>query len=468
MGAVCHTINPRLVADQLAYIVNHAEDRVLFVDANLAPLLEPLLPRAPKLEAVVVMAGPDHMPDTPDGALCYEDLIAGQPAAYEWPELDENTAAGLCYTSGTTGNPKGVLYSHRSTVLHALSVALSAGRLHVTERARILPVVPLFHVNAWGLPYVAPITGASLVFPGPKLDGASLFDLMEAEGVTTSWGVPTVWLGLLAEMRKRDARPRALDSILVGGSAPPRSMIEEFETRWGVDVTHGWGMTEMSPVGCLGLIPSARMPETPEAVIDIKMKQGRRIFLVDTRIVDAEGKPLPHDGETSGELQVRGPAIASGYYNDAKASAAAIDADGWFRTGDIATIDANGFVQIVDRIKDIIKSGGEWISSIDLENAAMAHPAVAEAAVIGLPHPKWAERPLLVVVLKDGETASGDDIVDFLRAKVAKWWLPDDIVFVDTLPHSATGKLQKTKLREQFKDHALPTASDGTRSPDGA
>jgi len=460
MGAVCHTINPRLVAEQLAYIVNHAEDRVLFVDANLVHLAEALAGCAPKLEKVVVMTDAGHMPDGPHDALCFEDLIAGQPAAYDWPELEENTAAGLCYTSGTTGNPKGVLFSHRSTVLHALSVALSAGRLHLTEHDRVLPVVPLFHANAWSLPYVGPVTGASLIFPGPKLDGASLFELMDAEGVTASWGVPTVWIGLLAEMRKRNAKPRALSSILVGGSAPPRSMIEEFETRWDVEAIHGWGMTEMSPVGCLGLIPSARMPETREAVIDIKMKQGRRIFLVDTRIVDGDGKPLPHDGETSGELQVRGPAIASGYYNDSEASAAAIDADGWFRTGDIATIDGDGFVQIVDRIKDIIKSGGEWISSIDLENAAMGHPAVAEAAVIGLPHPKWAERPLLVVVLKDGETATGDDIVDFLRPKVAKWWLPDDVVFTDAMPHSATGKLQKAKLREQFKDHVLPTATD--------
>jgi len=458
IGAVCHTINPRLVADQLAYIVNHASDRILFVDANLLPLVEDLLPRAPKLEHVVVMTGPGQMPETSIAdARCYETLIDGEPTVYDWPEFDENTAAGLCYTSGTTGNPKGVLYSHRSTVLHAMSVGLSADSLHLTRHDRILPVVPLFHVNAWGLPYFAPITGASLIFPGPKLDGASLFDLMDTEGVTASWGVPTVWLGLLAEMQKRNAKPRALSGVLVGGSAPPRAMMEEFE-RWDIEAVHGWGMTEMSPVGCLGILGPEQERESAVAKLDIKMKQGRRIFLVDTKIVDAAGNPLPCGGNASGELLVRGPAIASGYYNDAEASALAIDAEGWFRTGDIATIDENGFVQIVDRIKDIIKSGGEWISSIDLENAVMGHPAVSEAAVIGLPHPKWAERPLLVVVLKEGETAEKNDILDFLTPKVAKWWLPDDIVFVDTLPHSATGKLQKTRLRDQFKDHVLPTA----------
>ena len=459
IGAVCHTINPRLPADQLRYIVNHAADRILFVDVDLMPLVEDLVAHAPMLERVVVMTGADHMPGTAVGIdLCYEDLMEDQPDAIDWPEFDENSAAGLCYTSGTTGNPKGVLYSHRSTVLHALSVGLSANRLYLTEADRILPVVPLFHVNAWGLPYIAPITGASLVFPGPRLDGASLFDLMETEGVTASWGVPTVWFGLLAEMRKRGTKPKSLGSVLVGGSAPPRAMIEEFENRWKIEVVHGWGMTEMSPVGCLGLLPPGRQGGTPDARIDRKLKQGRRIFLVETKIADAAGKSLPYDGRTSGELLVRGPAVTSGYYNDEAASAAAFDADGWFRTGDIATIDPDGFIQIVDRMKDIIKSGGEWISSIDLENAVMSHPAVGEAAVIGLPHPKWSERPLLVLVLKDGATAGKDDIIDFLRPRVAKWWLPDDIVFVDALPHSATGKLQKSRLREQFRDHVLPTA----------
>jgi fatty-acyl-CoA synthase len=457
IGAVCHTINPRLFPEQLAYIVNHAADKVLFVDATFLPLVESLAARIPTLKDVVVMADATDPPETTlANALVYEALIQGRPAAIDWPEMDENSAASLCYTSGTTGNPKGVLYSHRSTVLHALSVALSAGDLRLTRNDRVLPVVPLFHVNAWGLPYVAPITGATLVFPGPKLDGASLFDLMEAEGVTASWGVPTVWLGLLAEMRRRGRRPSTLASILVGGSAPPRAMIEEFETDWRIDVVHGWGMTEMSPVGALGILPDG--DAAPAARIDRKLKQGRRMFQVDMKIVDAAGKKLPHDGGTPGELLVRGPFVTAGYYEDAVATAAAFDADGWFRTGDIATIDPDGFVQLVDRIKDIIKSGGEWISSIDLENAAMGHPAVAEAAVIGLPHPKWSERPLLVLVLKEKADAGKDDILAFLGTRVAKWWLPDDVAFVDALPHSATGKLQKSRLREQFKDYVLPTA----------
>jgi fatty-acyl-CoA synthase len=457
IGAVCHTINPRLFPEQLAYIVNHAADKVLFVDATFLPLVESLAARMPTLKHVVVMADATDPPETTlANALVYEALIQGRPAAIDWPEMDENSAASLCYTSGTTGNPKGVLYSHRSTVLHALSVALSAGDLRLTRNDRVLPVVPLFHVNAWGLPYVAPITGATLVFPGPKLDGASLFDLMEAEGVTASWGVPTVWLGLLAEMRRRGRRPSTLASILVGGSAPPRAMIEEFETDWRIDVVHGWGMTEMSPVGALGILPDG--DAAPAARIDRKLKQGRRMFQVDMKIVDAAGKKLPHDGGTPGELLVRGPFVTAGYYEDAVATAAAFDADGWFRTGDIATIDPDGFVQLVDRIKDIIKSGGEWISSIDLENAAMGHPAVAEAAVIGLPHPKWSERPLLVLVLKEKADAGKDDILAFLGTRVAKWWLPDDVAFVDALPHSATGKLQKSRLREQFKDYVLPTA----------
>jgi fatty-acyl-CoA synthase len=459
IGAVCHTINPRLFPEQLAYIVNHAEDKVLFIDATFLPLVESLAARMPTLKHVVVLADAADPPETTlPNALVYEALIEGRPDAIEWPELDENAAASLCYTSGTTGNPKGVLYSHRSTVLHALSVALSAGDLRLTRNDRVLPVVPLFHVNAWGLPYIAPITGATLVFPGPKLDGASLFDLMESEGVTASWGVPTVWLGLLAEMRRRGAKPAALASILVGGSAPPRAMIEEFEADWRIDVVHGWGMTEMSPVGALGILPADQAQAPPAERIDRKLKQGRRMFQVDMKIIDATGKKLPHDGETRGELLVRGPMVTAGYYEDAAATAAAFDKDGWFRTGDIATIDPDGFVQIVDRIKDIIKSGGEWISSIDLENAAMSHPAVAEAAVIGLPHPKWGERPLLVLVLKEKADAGKDDILAFLATKVAKWWLPDDVVFVDALPHSATGKLQKSRLREQFKDHVLPTA----------
>lgn len=458
IGAVCHTINPRLFPDQIVYIVNHAADRILFVDLTFLPLVETLIGRMPCVEHVVVMTDAAHMPGTAlPNALCYEDLLAGRPTAIDWPAPDENAAASLCYTSGTTGDPKGVLYSHRSTVLHALSVGLNAASVRLTHKDRVLPVVPLFHVNAWGLPYAAPVTGASLVFPGPKLDGASLFELMEAERVTASWGVPTVWLGLLAEMRRRNAKPAALVSILVGGSAVPRAMIEEFEA-WEIEAIHGWGMTEMSPVGSLGILRKDQEGETPEERMARKLKQGRRMFLVDMKIVGPDGERLANDGVASGELLVRGPAVTGGYYENDAASRAAFDGDGWFRTGDIATIDPDGFILIVDRIKDIIKSGGEWISSIDLENAAMGHPAVAEAAVIAMPHPKWGERPLLIVVPTVGAAAGKGDIIAFLATKIARWSLPDDVVFVETLPHTATGKLQKSTLREQFAGYVLPTA----------
>jgi fatty-acyl-CoA synthase len=458
IGAVCHTINPRLFPDQIVYIVNHAADRLLFVDLTFLPLVETLIGRMPSVEHVVIMTGSEHRPDTALGnVLCYEELVRDQPTAIDWPEVDENSAAGLCYTSGTTGNPKGVLYSHRSTVLHALSVGLNAASVRLTHRDRVLPVVPLFHVNAWGLPYVAPVTGAGLVFPGPKLDGASLFDLMDSERVTASWGVPTVWLGLLAEMRRRNAKPAGLSSILVGGSAVPRTMLEEFEA-WGIEAIHGWGMTEMSPVGSLGILRQDQEGGAPEERMTRKLKQGRRMFMVDMKIVGPDGKALPKDGIASGELLVRGPTVTGGYYENEAASHAAFDGEGWFRTGDIATIDPDGFVLIVDRIKDIIKSGGEWISSIDLENATMGHPAVAEAAVIGLPHPKWSERPLLIVVPAVGAALRKDDIMAFLATKMTRWSLPDDVVFVESLPHTATGKLQKSTLREQFSGYVLPTA----------
>jgi acyl-CoA synthetase (AMP-forming)/AMP-acid ligase II len=459
IGGVCHTINPRLFPEQLVYIVNHAADRLLFVDVTFVPLVETLIGRMPSLEHVIVMTDAGHMPDTKlPGALCFEELIRGQPGAIDWPALDENTASGLCYTSGTTGNPKGVLYTNRSTVLHALCVGLVAESVRLTRADRVLPVVPLFHVNAWGLPYVAPIMGAALVFPGPHLDGCSLYDLMESEQVTSGWGVPTVWLALLAEMQKRGRKPGHLRSLLIGGSAVPRAMIEAFESRWNVGVIHGWGMTEMSPVGTLGILPPNQAARPPDRRMKLKLKQGRRMLLVDMKIVDSAGKRLPADGKATGELLVRGPAVTAGYYNDDAANRVAFDDEGWFRTGDIASIDPDGFMLIVDRAKDIIKSGGEWISSIDVENAAMSHPAVAEAAVIGLPHPKWGERPLLIVVPRDAALAAKDDILQFLAAKMARWWLPDDVIFVETLPHSATGKLQKTRLREQFKDYVLPTA----------
>jgi fatty-acyl-CoA synthase len=370
--------------------------------------------------------------------------------------FDENAAAALCYTSGTTGNPKGVLYSHRSTLLHSFFLLAGGGETRLTQRDVILPVVPLFHVNAWGLPYAAPMTGASLVFPGPKLDGESLFELMEETGVTAAWGVPTVWLGLLEEMAKRGRRPRALELVVVGGAAAPKPLIARFEGDFGVQVTHGWGMTEMSPVGTLGTLPPSADGLPFDGMVERKAKQGRFLFGVEHKIVDETGQRLPHDGVAFGELLVRGASITSGYYKNAEASEKAFDDEGFFRTGDVATIDAEGTLNIVDRAKDVIKSGGEWISSIDLENAAVGHPAIAEAAVIAIPHPKWTERPLLIAVRRDGHNVSADELKDYLSDKVAKWWLPEAVVFVDELPHTATGKLQKTALRERFGDLELP------------
>lgn len=455
MGAVCHTINPRLSAEQMLYIIQHAGDRALCVDLTFVPLIEALAEHLPDGLRLILMTDRAHMPDSKVDFLCYEELLDGQSTDYDWPVMDETDAAALCYTSGTTGNPKGALYSHRSTVLHAMQLALTIPRsLH--EGARILPVVPMFHVNSWGLPYAAPIVGASLVMPGGKLDGASLWDLMEAEQVTASWGVPTVWLGLRAEIETRGQAPAALDQVVIGGSAAPRSMIEGFETL-GIDVCHAWGMTEMSPVGTHGQLSASMDGLDLKEKIDRKCKQGRRIFGVDLKIVDEQGARLPHDGKAVGELYVRGNAIISGYFNNAEASEAAMDAEGWFGTGDVASIDPHGFLYIQDRAKDLIKSGGEWISSIDLENIAMAHPKVANCAVIALPHPKWDERPLLVVVPKEDKPTLGE-IHDMMLEHFAKWQLPDDMVFVDELPLTATGKVSKLTLRERFADHVLPDA----------
>ncbi|MBV2360268.1 long-chain-fatty-acid--CoA ligase [Thalassococcus sp. CAU 1522] len=453
MGAVCHTINPRLSAEQMLYIITHAEDRVLCLDLTFVPLVEALADQLPDGLQLVLMTDRAYMPDSALDFLCYEELLAGRPATYDWPVMDENAAAGLCYTSGTTGHPKGALYSHRSTVLHALSVALTIPRsLH--QGARILPVVPMFHVNSWGLPYAAPLVGASLVMPGGKLDGPSLFDLMESEAVTASWGVPTVWLGLRAEIEARGAKPAALDQVVIGGSAAPRAMIAFFEGL-GVDVCHAWGMTEMSPVGTHGQLPPAMQELDRASMLDAKAKQGRRMFGVEMKIVGEDGARLPHDGQAVGELFVRGNGIVSGYFANPEASAAALDAEGWFGTGDVASIDANGFLSIQDRSKDLIKSGGEWISSIDLENIAMAHPNVANCAVIAVPHPKWDERPLLVVVPK-GNAPALSEIHALMLEHVAKWQLPDDMVVVDELPLTATGKVSKLTLRQRFGDHVLP------------
>ncbi|MGO1119597.1 long-chain fatty acid--CoA ligase [Rhodovibrionaceae bacterium A322] len=462
LGAICHTMNPRLHPEQVIYIVNHAADRYVFVDLTFLPLMEALIDHFPKLEGVVVMTDQAHMPaeskireTAGKQLLCYEDLLSGEDTDIVWPEFDERQAAGLCYTSGTTGNPKGVLYSHRSNLLHAFSI-LAQGSLKLGQDHQVLPVVPLFHVNAWGLPYMGPLSGTTIVFPGAGMDGASLFDLMASEKVTSAWGVPTVWLGLLAEFAQRNAAPESLEEVIIGGSAPARSMVEAFEIKWNIKVTHGWGMTEMSPVGTLGNLPSHYEEKPVDERIDYIVRQGRRMFGVEMKLVDDEGRRQPHDGKSRGELLVRGPAVTSGYYEDPEANKAAFDDEGWFRTGDVATISSDGYLDIVDRAKDIIKSGGEWISSIDLENAAMGHPEVLEAAVIGLPHPKWDERPLLVVVPMEGQSPDKDSLLAHLSDKVAKWWLPDDIVFVEELPHSATGKLQKVKLRAQFENHKLP------------
>jgi len=456
MGAVCHTINPRLSAEQMLYIIGHAGDRILFVDVTFIPILEALADQLPKGLELVAMTDAAHMPDSKLDLICYEDLLGDHPAEYDWPDLPENTAAGLCYTSGTTGNPKGSLYSHRSTVLHALFVAVTLPRsLH--EGARLLPVVPMFHVNSWGMPYAAPLVGASLIMPGAKLDGASLFDLMQSEKVTASWGVPTVWLGLRAEIEARSAPPSTLDQLVIGGSAAPRSMIAFFEDQ-GIDVCHAWGMTEMSPIGTTGQL-SIDMQDAPfDDRMARKALQGRRMFGVDLKLVGQDSQRLPHDGVAVGELFVRGNAVISGYFNDEAATAAVMDSDGWFGTGDVASITPDGYLGIQDRSKDLIKSGGEWISSIDLENVAMSHPDVANCAVIAISHPKWDERPVLVVQGKEGAQPELESFHALMAPHFAKWQLPDDVLYVDTLPLTATGKVSKLMLRKQFADYVLPEA----------
>lgn len=459
IGSVCHTINPRLFADQIVYIINHANDRVLFLDINFIPIITPLIDRLPKDLKFVALCDRKNMPDCeiPD-LVCFEDLLAGQSNSFSWPTLDERSASALCYTSGTTGNPKGVLFSHRSTLLHTYGMLVFAADVGLNSSAVVLPVVPFFHANGWGLPFATPLVGAKFVLPGPGLDGQSLFELMDAEGVTSAWGVPTIWLGLLAEMRKNGKKPDGFQYMLVGGSAVPRSMIAEFEIDFGVRVVHGWGMTETSPIGSTTTFGPAMRALPLEQQIDLKVSQGRRMYTVDIRIVDDEGGLLPNDGEAFGELQVRGHAVMNGYFDDKEASVAALTDDGWLRTGDVAKIDQDGFVSLVDRTKDVIKSGGEWISSIDLENAAQGHAAIKECAVIAAIHPKWAERPLLIVVLEDDKEITPDEIKEYLAGKVAKWWLPDDVLFIDELPHTATGKISKLTLRKLFADHVLSTA----------
>lgn len=451
IGAVCHTINPRLFPDQIAWIMGHAADSVLCFDLTFAPLVTALRPRMPPGIRLVALTDAAHRPDIADVAV-YEDLLAGQPTRYPWPDLPEDTAAALCYTSGTTGDPKGALYSHRSSLMHAFSAVLGAPRSFGADQ-RILPVVPLFHVNAWGLPYAAPLAATDLVFPGPRLDGASLWDLMQAQGVTASWGVPTVWGGLIDEMRKRGARPDRLHTLMIGGSAVAPAMIRALEVEFGIEVLHGWGMTEMSPVGT---ITRPEPGQDQETRIASRIPQGKRLFGVDLKIVAEDGSRLPQDGVAAGELLVRGPGVISGYYNAPEATAKAFDAEGWFRTGDVARISPAGDLVIVDRTKDLIKSGGEWISSIDLENSAASHPGIAMAAAIAVPHPKWDERPVLAVMLRPGAMVSQAEILAHMGKTMAKWQLPDEVAFVESIPMTATGKMSKKDLRAQLKDHYMP------------
>ena len=455
-GHVCHTINPRLFPEQLVFIINHAEDRWIFTDVMFVPLLEKLLPQIPNVEGFVVMTDAANMPDTSlPNATCYETLIADESAEYDWPDFDERTASALCYTSGTTGDPKGVLYDHRSTVLHAYA-AIAPDAMNLSSMDSVLPVVPLFHVNAWGIPYSALMVGAKLVFPGPKMgDGEALYQLMEAEEVNIALGVPTVWLGLLQYCDKAGKTLDMLDRTIVGGAAVPRVMIEQFRKVHGVQLIQGWGMTEMSPLGTANTPKHGWESMSEDEQIDLGTKAGRGIFGCELRIVDDGGRELPWDGEAYGALQVRGPWICSDYFKLEGAAGTHTD-DGWFETGDVATIDPQGYMAITDRTKDVIKSGGEWISSIDVENTAMGHEAVAEAAVIGIAHPKWTERPLLVIVKAEGATLDKQEILGWLEGKIAKWWIPDDVVFVDEIPHTATGKIKKIELRKQFKDYQLP------------
>lgn len=460
MGAVLHTLNIRLAPDQLVYIINHAEDRVIFVDASLVPLLERIRDQIPTVKAFVVMGDAGTTPTTLQPAFDYEALLEESPdAPYPWPRLDENAAAGMCYTSGTTGNPKGVVYSHRAIFLHSMALCL-ADTFGICERDVLMPVVPMFHANAWGLPFAGVMVGAKLVFPGPHLQPRDIAELIQSERVTVTAGVPTIWIGLYALLERERYDLSSLRVMPVGGSAMPRSLIEAFEKRFGIRIAHAWGMTEMTPLGTVANLKSYMEDWPEESRFAVRAKQGLPVVGVEIRAMDDQGREVPWDGQTMGELQVRGPWVIRAYYNDPRTAEAF--QDGWFRTGDVVTIDPEGYIQIVDRTKDLIKSGGEWISSVDLENALMAHPKVLEAAVIAVPHPKWQERPLAVVVprpeFKDSLTK--EELMEFLQPRFAKWWLPDDIVFVEAIPKTSVGKFDKKVLREQFREYRLPGTSD--------
>jgi fatty-acyl-CoA synthase len=455
LGAVYHTVNPRLFPNQIAWIINHAEDRLLITDLTFLPLLEKLADRLPSIERYVVLTDAAHLPATSlRNAVAYEEWIGEVDDDFRWKSFDENTAAGMCYTSGTTGHPKGVVYSHRSNVLHALSTGCG-DVFGISCRDVVMPVVPMFHANGWSLAFTAPMLGAGLALPGAKLDGASVFELLTQCRVTWSAAVPTVWLALLRHLEETGGRLPDLRRVVIGGAACPRLIVKTFQDVYGVEVLHAWGMTEMSPHGTTCTMKPEYAGLDGEARLDLQLKQGHAPFTVEMKITDDAGAEVARDGKSFGHLKVRGPAIAGAYFKEDRN---VLDADGFFDTGDVATIDRCGYMQITDRAKDVIKSGGEWISSIEIENLAVGHPKVAEAAVIGVRHPKWDERPLLILVLKPGETAAKADILDFMRGKIASWWMPDDVVFVPDIPHTATGKIQKTELRERFRDYVLPGA----------
>ena len=453
-GRVLHTINPRLHPAQIAWITQHAEDRVLCFDATFLPLVQAIHSQCPTVQHWVMLCDADKLPaDTGiPNLVSYEAWIAAASSAYQWPTFDENTASSLCYTSGTTGDPKGVLYSHRSTTLHAYAAALPDA-MDLSARDAVLAVVPMFHVNAWGIPYSAALTGCKLVFPGPAMDGPSIYNLIESEKVTFAAGVPTVWQMLLGHMQPAGLRFSSLQRTVIGGSACPPAMVRAFQHDYGVEVLHAWGMTELSPLGTLCTLKNKHLLLPKEEQLAMRLKQGRALFGVDMKVVDADGQPLPHNGQSAGDLLVQGPWIVADYYRSPEPSPLV---DGWFPTGDVATIDADGYLQITDRSKDVIKSGGEWISSIAVENIAVAHPAVAMAACIGVPHPKWDERPIVVVVKKPGAEVSVAELLAFYDGKIAKWQVPDDVLFVDAIPLGATGKMQKMRLREMLKDYRLP------------
>ncbi len=447
IGAICHTLNPRLFAEQLVYIINHAEDKILFVDLTFVPIVEALAQKLPSINKYIILTDDAHMPNTSlPNAIAYETWLAAFDADFAWLSFDENTAAGLCYTSGTTGDPKGVLYSHRSNVLHGL-MSNQSDVLGLTANHIVLPIVPMFHANAWSLAFSAPAAGASLVMPGAGMDGKSVYELLDNEKVNASAAVPTVWLGLLQHLEENELKLPYLDMVAIGGAACPRMMMEALESKYDVEVIHAWGMTEMSPIGTTGKLKPSQEDLPFEDKINLKLKQGRTPYLVEMKTVDDDGNDLPRDGKTSGHLLVRGPAISSAYY---KHDAEILDKDNWFDTGDIAHIDTDGYMQITDRDKDVIKSGGEWISSIEIENTAIGCEGVAEAAVIGIAHPKWTERPLLIIVRKPGSEVTAEDVLAYLEDKIAHWWIPEAVEIVDEIPHTATGKIQKMALRELF------------------